>query len=191
MAKLKLHYDGWLSLPSGMIQQLGLKTGDRLVAELVDSSVVLRPASASATSRRPAGDTKAPHDSPSTFDEAPPSAEPAKRGRGRPRKTAGDSGAPRPKPIKARGRPRTTQATPDSHPVPGAEGATGPARLIRRADLPAVALPPEEPPRPARPARADNDAHFVERRPFRQVEIRKLQTGRGHNRPQRFGQHSG
>ena len=51
MATLKLHYDGWLSLPSGLRQKLGVGSGDRLEADLVDGAIVLRPA---AKTRRPA-----------------------------------------------------------------------------------------------------------------------------------------
>ena len=51
MPTLKLHYDGWLSLPAGLRQALGLNSGDRLEAELVDGALVLRPV---AKTRRPA-----------------------------------------------------------------------------------------------------------------------------------------
>src|SRR6187397_3005363 len=43
LATLKLHYDGWLTLPAGLRQMLDLKTGDRLQADLVDGTIVLRP----------------------------------------------------------------------------------------------------------------------------------------------------
>ena len=42
MPTLKLHYDGWLALPAGLRQKLGLKC-DRVEAELVDGGLVLRP----------------------------------------------------------------------------------------------------------------------------------------------------
>jgi bifunctional DNA-binding transcriptional regulator/antitoxin component of YhaV-PrlF toxin-antitoxin module len=42
MATLKLHYEGWLALPTGLRQKLGLKSGDRLEAELVSGTIVLR-----------------------------------------------------------------------------------------------------------------------------------------------------
>ena len=51
MPTIKLHYDGWLALPAGLRQALGLNSGDRLVAELVDGALVLRPV---AKTRRPA-----------------------------------------------------------------------------------------------------------------------------------------
>ncbi len=44
MATLKLHYEGWLALPTGLRQKLGLKSGDQLEAELVRGTIVLRPA---------------------------------------------------------------------------------------------------------------------------------------------------
>jgi bifunctional DNA-binding transcriptional regulator/antitoxin component of YhaV-PrlF toxin-antitoxin module len=42
MATLKLHYEGWLALPTGLRQKLGLKSGDQLEAELVRGTIVLR-----------------------------------------------------------------------------------------------------------------------------------------------------
>jgi bifunctional DNA-binding transcriptional regulator/antitoxin component of YhaV-PrlF toxin-antitoxin module len=44
MATLKLHYEGWLALPTGLRHKLGLKSGDQLEAELVRGTIVLRPA---------------------------------------------------------------------------------------------------------------------------------------------------
>jgi AbrB family looped-hinge helix DNA binding protein len=44
MSTLKLHYEGWLALPAGLRQKLGLKSGDRLEAELVSGTIMLRPA---------------------------------------------------------------------------------------------------------------------------------------------------
>ena len=41
MPTLKLHYDGWLALPAAFRQALGLSSGDRLEAELVDGALVL------------------------------------------------------------------------------------------------------------------------------------------------------
>ena len=51
MPTLKLHYEGWVSLPAVLRQQLGLNSGDRLDVDLVDGTIVLRPA---ATTKRPA-----------------------------------------------------------------------------------------------------------------------------------------
>ena len=43
MPTLKNYDDGWLTLPAGLRNELGLVTGDRLNAELVDGALVLRP----------------------------------------------------------------------------------------------------------------------------------------------------
>jgi bifunctional DNA-binding transcriptional regulator/antitoxin component of YhaV-PrlF toxin-antitoxin module len=48
MPRLKLHFDGWLSLPAPFRQQLGLDAGDEIEAELVDGTIVLRPGKGSA-----------------------------------------------------------------------------------------------------------------------------------------------
>ena len=50
MPTLKLHYQGWVALPAALRQQLGLNSGDRLEVDLVDGTIVLRPA---ATTKRP------------------------------------------------------------------------------------------------------------------------------------------
>ncbi len=44
MSTLKLHHEGWLALPAGFRQKLGLKSGDRLEAELAGGTITLRPA---------------------------------------------------------------------------------------------------------------------------------------------------
>ena len=44
MPTVKLHYEGWVSLPSGLRRKLGLNSGDRLEADLVNGTIVLRPA---------------------------------------------------------------------------------------------------------------------------------------------------
>ena len=51
MPTLKLHYDGWIALPIGLRQTLGLNSGDRIEADLVDGALVLRPAAKPGTSR--------------------------------------------------------------------------------------------------------------------------------------------
>src|SRR3954452_10327593 len=48
MPRLKLHFDGWLSLPAPFRQQLGLHAGDEIEAELVAGTIVLRPGKGSA-----------------------------------------------------------------------------------------------------------------------------------------------
>ena len=55
MPTVKLHYEGWASLPSGLRRKLGLNTGDRLEVDLVSGTIVLRPA-AKAEHPRPRDD---------------------------------------------------------------------------------------------------------------------------------------
>src|SRR3954454_19305753 len=44
----QLHFDGWVALPENFRRKLGLERGDDLEAELVDGTIVLRPAKGSA-----------------------------------------------------------------------------------------------------------------------------------------------
>ena len=41
MPTLKLPYEGWVSLPAALRQQLGLNSGDRLDVELVNGTIML------------------------------------------------------------------------------------------------------------------------------------------------------
>jgi hypothetical protein len=78
--------------------------------------------------------------------------------------------------------------TPEPEPAADPIGSRQPWILRKKAELPPAAAAvdklaaPER--RPEQP-RGKGDTPFVERRPFRQVEVRKLGPGRGHNRPQR------
>jgi AbrB family looped-hinge helix DNA binding protein len=192
MATLKVHYEGWVSLPSALRQKLGLGSGDRLEADLVDGAIVLRPAAKGRhPARREEGEEEAADPAAAGASGALPltaTAVPAKRKPGRPRKAV-DVGepAPAPAPRKARGRPRKAAAlAPAPEPVARPVVSVGPARLLKKADLPPKAAPPEPAPPPAdapRRARSDAGSRFEERRPFRHVEVRKLGPGRGHNRP--------
>ncbi|MFZ1428912.1 MAG: hypothetical protein WAS21_19310, partial [Geminicoccaceae bacterium] len=84
MATLKLHYDGWLALPDNFRHMLDLKTGDRLQAELVDGTIVLRPTSAKRVPAAPEPVAEIPGGvAVSAVDSM---AAPVKRPRGRPRK---------------------------------------------------------------------------------------------------------
>jgi AbrB family looped-hinge helix DNA binding protein len=194
MTTLKLHYDGWLALPAGLREKLGLKSGDRLEAELVGGTLVLRPA---ATARGRAG--------PGSKASAPPAAVPApspveaatpgKRKPGRPRKVqpaeAGAdrvSGLPEDAPPAKRkpGRPRKVRLAEEPGPAAAPASEAGePWKLRRKTELPAAeadepALAPAR--RPERVA-FDTGYEREERHPFRQVEVRKLDgPGRGHNR---------
>jgi AbrB family looped-hinge helix DNA binding protein len=82
MTTLKLHYEGWLALPTGLRQKLGLKSGDQLEAELVRGTIVLRPARRPTSppgrpaeperaAAPPAGEAKS---KPATAAKAPPAA---------------------------------------------------------------------------------------------------------------------
>jgi AbrB family looped-hinge helix DNA binding protein len=196
MATLKVHYEGWISLPPALRQKLGLSSGDRLEAELVDGTIVLRPATKGRhPARREEGEEEAADPAAAGVSGTLPlttTAVPAKRKPGRPRKAV-DAGelalapAPAPAPRKARGRPRKAGAlAPAPEPVVRPVVSVEPARLLKKADLPPKAAPPEPAPPPAdapRRARGDAGSRFEERRPFRHVEVRKLGPGRGHNRP--------
>jgi AbrB family looped-hinge helix DNA binding protein len=192
MATLKVHHESWVSLPSALRQKLGLSSGDRLEADLVDGAIVLRPATKGRhPARREEGEEEAADPAAAGASGALPltaTAVPAKRKPGRPRK-AGDAGepAPAPAPRKARGRPRKAGTlAPAPEPIVRPVVSVGPARLLKKADLPPKATPLDPAPPSAdalRRARSDAGSRFEERRPFRQVEVRKLGPGRGHNRP--------
>jgi AbrB family looped-hinge helix DNA binding protein len=46
VARVKVHYEGWVALPADFRRSLGLEAGGELEAELVDGTIVLRPARA-------------------------------------------------------------------------------------------------------------------------------------------------
>jgi AbrB family looped-hinge helix DNA binding protein len=196
MTTLKLHYDGWLALPAGLREKLGLKSGDRLEAELVGGTLVLRPA---ATARGRAGPgAKASEPPAATAPAASPveAATPAKRKPGRPRKVqlaeAGAdrvSGLPEDAPPAKRkpGRPRKVRVAEEPEPASAPASEAGePWKLRRKTELPVAEADDEPAVAPARrPERVAFDTGYEreERHPFRQVEVRKLGgPGRGHNR---------
>ena len=88
MATLKLHYDGWLTLPAGLRDLLDLKTGDHLQAELVDGAIVLRPTHGKRVPAEPEPAAAMPVVA--TAAAADTVAAPVKRPRGRPRKVQAD-----------------------------------------------------------------------------------------------------
>ena len=88
MATLKLHYDGWLTLPAGLRDLLDLKTGDHLQAELVDGAIVLRPTHGKRVPAEPEPAAGMPVVA--TAAAADTVAAPVKRPRGRPRKVQAD-----------------------------------------------------------------------------------------------------
>ncbi|HEX6011195.1 MAG TPA: AbrB/MazE/SpoVT family DNA-binding domain-containing protein [Geminicoccaceae bacterium] len=54
MASSKLHYDGWLKLPAGLLRALGAKAGDTIEITPRDDGLVLRArGGTSSTSERP------------------------------------------------------------------------------------------------------------------------------------------
>lgn len=191
MPTLKLHYDGWIALPAGIRRALGLNSGDRLEADLVDGALVLRSASsARGTRARAASGEPAAASEPSPPDTlllVDPVAETgnssAKAG-----KVADSHAAPAPK---RRGRPPKAKAAVPPRPASHAPVGIGPAKLIKKGELASSATLPEAPPAPASRIRPDRMAQSVERRPFRNVEIRPLGPGRGHNASRRLRPGSG
>ena len=136
MPTLKLHYEGWVSLPTALRQQLGLNSGDRLEVDLVDGTIVLRPA---ATTKRspPREDQAVAIDSPAP--DAPETltltdAVPARRKPGRPRKHEAAAEVVAPTPKRPRGRPRAVRA-PEAEPAPVRAASSEPWKLRRKQDL--------------------------------------------------------
>jgi AbrB family looped-hinge helix DNA binding protein len=89
MTKVRLNYDGWLSLPTAVRQKLGLATGDQLELELSDSGIILRPVRSGTTADEAAPEPVATAEPsvPATPPAAAAAAPVVKRGPGRPRKT--------------------------------------------------------------------------------------------------------
>ena len=185
MPTLKLHYDGWLALPAAFRQALGLSSGDRLEAELVDGALVLRPA---LKARRSASGAAVPNASTKTDSGEPaPVSIPAKRKPGRPRKVEDQDGEIDTN-SRVRGRPRASTLKPEFERAVPPAISLGPPKLVKKVDLKAKAATINSTaatggmaPRMPRP---DRIFQPVERRPFRNVEVRPLGPGRGHNRRQ-------
>ena len=168
MARIKLHYDGWLTLPAHLRAQLGLKSGDALEVVLVEDTLVLKPVAKGRSTAGPRAAAERP----------PPETEPTP--------VPGEAAGAAPKPRRGRP-PRTAKAeAPEPASLPAA--APSPSQLRKKTVLPSPALaePAPSPPGPGR-RRRDEAGHRPadERRPFRQVEVRKLCPGRGHNRRHR------
>ena len=196
MPTLKVHYDGWIALPPGLRQHLKLNSGDRLDAQWVDGAIVLRPASAK---RAPAEPDQAIE--PPTVTSAPgpllETAVPQKRPRGRPRKVQtivrpselmlAIAEDPLPSPKRKPGRPRKIrleEAEPAAEPAsPSMVGESTLWKLRPKAELAAKSPDPAPPPpRRPEPSPLASSHEREERRPFRNVEVRKLGTGRRHHR---------
>ena len=196
MAILKLHYDGWLTLPADLRDMLALETGDRLQAELVDGTIVLRPTSAKRAPAQPEPVAEVPGGV--IVAAADGMAAPVKRPRGRPRKVRADAGhaellpgleIPLAAPKRRPGRPRKVRAEEAARdpatepPAPGDEAVVW--KLRPKAALPEASpdpAPEAPPPRRREPVWTGGGAEREERRPFRNVEVRKLGPGRQHNR---------
>ena len=193
MTILKLHYDGWLALPAALRRKLRLDKGAALKVELVDGTIVLRPSGeglGSAVGRgRGREATEAPVALASSAPPSPRADTPATREGDRVRKdpdpTPPDQAS---RPKRPRGRPRKAEVEPG--PVAAPLPVPAPLwELRRKADRPAVAAGGDDPApvpdrRPVRLAREKVHGHEPEeRRPFRNVEVRKLGPGRGHDKP--------
>src|SRR4051794_22954107 len=81
MPMVKLHPEGWLSLPEAVRRKLGVESGDALEVQVVGNSAILRPAKGKAADAEPepaATEAAAPSVEPElpTADEPAPTAEP-------------------------------------------------------------------------------------------------------------------
>jgi antitoxin component of MazEF toxin-antitoxin module len=183
---LKLYFDGWLALPSAALQNLGVKPGDVLEAELAENgTILLRPAAkgASGEQQQVLPNQATPHE-PETMPEVLDKLSfPTRRKPGRPRKLAATEAL---QPAAAMGGPQGRLPQPElpsgQQPTPAAD--VRPQSELRRK----VALPPSfldhAPARGRRAERLSASTGYEreERRPFPHVEVRKLGPGRGHNK---------
>ena len=176
--------------PASLRTSLALRSGDRLEADLVDGAIVLRTLARARPSDQAA---------------SPAASAKLRASYGRERRTyqawartaaqacpvrrCGNSFIPKRGP----GRPRKVSPPKPAFPA-NPLAALGPAKLLKKAEL-EVKPPPENavasPPMPARRIRPDSSVQPVERRPFRNVEVRPLGPGRGHNRQRRFATRDG
>lgn len=191
MPTLKVHYDGWLSLPARLRQALGVNSGDRLEAEVVDGTLVLRTARKARSSNKSEegsagaaiGQEPAP---PALTAETAATVTPAKRKPGRPRKDSSTAVVgPAPEVKRPRGRPRKAAAAPAPDPAVVPPVSSEPWKLRKKADLKSTASDMDQaapPARPPAPARRDHGFQTEERRPFRHVEVRKIGPGRRHKK---------
>ena len=171
MPTVKLHYDGWICLPASLCQALGLSQGDRLTAELADGALVLQPV----VRRKPRVPLPSRMRLRSAVKPCPPGASRAGRGRMLLLRLAPSA------PTKKHGRPPKAVVTPEPEPAAEPVVRREPWILRKKADLPPAAPVVDKPAPPERRPewRSDGGFPFVERRPFRHVEVRKLGPGRG------------
>jgi hypothetical protein len=183
MTTLKLYYGGWLALPAALCRKLGVGTGDRLAAELVDGTLRLRPAAAIKGAAENEPEATEPAAETSTPVPLLPATTSARRPSGRPHK------APVLEPPEFATTPqrplaRLRKAKLDPAPEPASLAEKGArSELGRKVALP---LPREAPVAMRGRVRAwimPNTGHErEERRPFPHVEVRKLGPGRRHHR---------
>jgi hypothetical protein len=180
MATLKLYSGGWLALPAALCRKLGVGTGDRLEAELVDGTLRLHPVAG----LKGAAENEPEATEPAAAASAPASSLPAttsaKRPPRRPRQVAVPE-PPEPAVTPARPLARLRKAKPDPAPEPASLAEAGARSELGRK----VALPREEVAVRGR-VRAwvlpSTGHEREERRPFPHVEVRKLGPGRRHHR---------
>ncbi len=182
MTTLKLYDGGWLAPPAALRRTLGVGTGDRLEAELVDGTIRLRPAAGIKGAPENAPEAAAPAAEAPAPAPSPPAVTSARRPSGRPRKAAVPE-PPEPATTPKRPLARLRKAKPDPVPEPASlteEGAR--AEPGRKAALP---LPREAPVAVRGRVRAwvmpSTGHEREERRPFPHVEVRKLGPGRRHH----------
>src|SRR4051794_17587526 len=133
MPTVKLHYEGWVSLPSGLRQKLGLNSGDRLEADLVNGTIVLRPAT-KASHSVPRDDLASDPPAADVPETLTPEATRARRKPGRPRKSEAADELAAPMVKRPRGRPKAVRA-PQPEPALVRAISTEPWKLRRKADL--------------------------------------------------------
>src|SRR4051812_13758374 len=132
MPTLKIHYDGWISLPASLRTSLALRSGDRLEADLVDGAIVLRPLART----RPSGQAASPATSAELSGPSMPveNAAPIRTGPGRSRKRPPSDDAAAPVvPRRGPGRPRKVPPEP-AFPA-NTLAVLGPAKLLKKAEL--------------------------------------------------------
>jgi antitoxin component of MazEF toxin-antitoxin module len=180
MATLKLYYGGWLALPATLCRTLGVGTGDRLEAELVDGTLRLRPVARNKRAPENEPEAAAPAAEAAMPAPSPRATKSAERPSRRPRQVA----VPEPsEPAVTPARPlaRLRKAKPDPAPEPASLAEAGARSELGRK----VALPREEVAVRGR-VRAwvlpSTGHEREERRPFPHVEVRKLGPGRRHHR---------
>lgn len=168
MPTLKIHYDGWIALPAALRDDLAVKTGDPLHVEVIDGAIVLRPA----------GNSKKPPQKEAHGDELAP-----KMLRLIPERVVPPVEDPVGHAPRRRGRPRKIPQAPlPPEPLFPPVVGIGAPKLIKKHELEARAAEKEaECAAPAlRPSnRPDRATPMVERKPFRNVEIRPVGIARG------------